>query len=168
MRRGWIRWLGIGVVLAAFLFMVGSPAAWATSAKKSASVSLSAADATVLGVVEGLTEYLPVSSTGHLVITSRILDLPSKGNAGDAMKSYEIAIQFGAILAVLVLYRRRLQAMVEGLFGRSEQGRKILIVGGDRVRPRGDRGRDQRQGDQGCPVRRRGRSWSRGSSVGSQ
>jgi undecaprenyl-diphosphatase len=123
-----VRWFGVGLVLAAFLLMVGSPAAWAASTRKSASASLSAADATVLGVVEGLTEYLPVSSTGHLVITSRILDLPTSGKAGDAMKSYEIAIQFGAILAVLVLYRRRMQTMVEGLVGRSEEGRKLLIV----------------------------------------
>ena len=128
MRRGWVRWFGAGLVLAAFLLTVGSPAAWAATARKSASASLSAADATVLGVVEGLTEYLPVSSTGHLVITSRILDLPTSGKAGDAMKSYEIAIQFGAILAVLVLYRRRMQTMVEGLVGRSAEGRKLVIV----------------------------------------
>jgi undecaprenyl-diphosphatase len=60
-------------------------------------------------------------------VTARILDLPDKGDAGDAIKSYEIAIQFGAILAVLVLYRRRLMAMVEGLFGRDAEGRRVLI-----------------------------------------
>ena len=82
----------------------------------------------MLGVVEGVTEYLPISSTGHLLVAARILDLPSKGDAGDAIKSYEIAIQFGAILAVLVLYWRRLQTMVEGLFGRNEEGRQMLKV----------------------------------------
>jgi len=128
LRRRWARLSGVGLVLVAFLFMVGSPAAFAATARKSAAASLSAADAAALGVVEGLTEYLPVSSTGHLVITSRILDLPTSGNAGDAMKSYEIAIQFGAILAVLVLYRRRMQTMVEGLVGRSAEGRKLLFA----------------------------------------
>ena len=82
----------------------------------------------VLGIVEGVTEFLPISSTGHLVITARILDLPTSGKAGDAMKSYEIAIQFGAILAVLALYRRRVQTMAEGLVGRSEEGRRVLIA----------------------------------------
>ena len=128
MRRSWTRWIGVGFALAVLLVMVGSPPAWAASARKSASASLSAADAAVLGVVEGLTEYLPVSSTGHLVVTSRILDLPTKGDAGDAMKSYELAIQFGAILAVLALYRRRVFAMAEGLVGRSEEGRKLVTV----------------------------------------
>jgi undecaprenyl-diphosphatase len=128
LRRGWARWFGVALVPVAFVLLVGAPAAWATTARKSVTTSLSAADAGVLGVVEGLTEFLPVSSTGHLVITSRILDLPTKGDAGDAMKSYEIAIQFGAILAVLALYRRRVWAMAEGLVGRSVEGRKLVIV----------------------------------------
>jgi len=108
--------------------------AWAPAARAADTVStsakqtLSAADAIVLGVVEGVTEYLPISSTGHLLVTARILDLPTKGDAGDAIKSYEIAIQFGAILAVLVLYRRRLMTMVEGLFGRDAEGRRVLIA----------------------------------------
>jgi undecaprenyl-diphosphatase len=82
----------------------------------------------VLGVVEGVTEFLPISSTGHLLVTARILDLPSTGTAGDAVKSYEIAIQFGAILAVLVLYRRRVLVMAEGLLGRSDEGRRLVTV----------------------------------------
>ena len=89
---------------------------------------LSAGEAVVLGVVEGLTEFLPISSTGHLLVASRIMGLPDSGAAGDALKSYEIAIQFGAILAVLVLYRRRVGVMVEGLVGRSDQGRRLLTA----------------------------------------
>ena len=89
---------------------------------------LSAFDAVVLGIVEGITEYLPISSTGHLLVTARILDLPTSGTAGDAVKSYEIAIQFGAILAVLALYRHRVWTMVEGLVGKSDDGRRLLIA----------------------------------------
>ena len=63
--------------------------------------SLSVGQAILLGLVEGFTEYLPISSTGHLIVTSRILDVGQHGKAGDAIKSYEIAIQAGAILAVL-------------------------------------------------------------------
>jgi undecaprenyl-diphosphatase len=110
------------------VLLLASPAgARATArARDKASQTLSAGEAVVLGVVEGVTEYLPISSTGHLLVTARILDLPTSGKAGDAIKSYEIAIQFGAILAVLVLYWRRLQTMVEGLFGRNAEGRQIL------------------------------------------
>jgi len=117
----------VGIVCVVFALFAAAPAARAAdSASTTAKQTLSAADAIVLGVVEGVTEYLPISSTGHLLVTARILNLPTKGDAGDAIKSYEIAIQFGAILAVLVLYRRRLQAMVEGLVGRNEQGRHVL------------------------------------------
>jgi undecaprenyl-diphosphatase len=119
----------VGLVCVAFMLLATAPGAWAAEvASKSAKQSLSAADAVVLGVVEGVTEYLPISSTGHLLVTARILNLPDSGTAGDAIKSYEIAIQFGAILAVLVLYRRRLQTMAEGLFGRNAEGRHVLNV----------------------------------------
>ena len=56
-------------------------------------------DALILGIVEGVTEFLPISSTGHLILTSHLLGL-----AGEFVKSFEIAIQLGAITAVLVLY----------------------------------------------------------------
>jgi undecaprenyl-diphosphatase len=119
----------MGLACVVFALLVSAPAARAAdTVSKSATQTLSAADAVVLGVVEGVTEYLPISSTGHLLVTARILDLPDKGDAGDAIKSYEIAIQFGAILAVLVLYRRRLMTMVEGLFGRDAEGRRVLIA----------------------------------------
>ncbi len=60
--------------------------------------------ALVLGVVEGVTEFLPISSTGHLILASNFLGLPPT----EFLKSFEIAIQLGAILSVVVLYWREL------------------------------------------------------------
>lgn len=57
-------------------------------------------DSILLGALEGLTEFIPVSSTGHLILASTLLGLPQT----DAMKSFEIAIQLGSILAVVVLF----------------------------------------------------------------
>jgi undecaprenyl-diphosphatase len=57
----------------------------------------------ILGVVEGVTEFLPISSTGHLILASHLLGLPQS----DFVKTFEIAIQLGAIGAVLALYWRQ-------------------------------------------------------------
>jgi len=57
----------------------------------------------IYGIVEGLTEFLPISSTGHLIIVSKIL-----GDSSEFIKNFEIVIQLGAILAVVVIYGKRL------------------------------------------------------------
>ncbi len=100
------------------------------SAGDAAAVALSWWQAVVLGVVEGVTEYLPISSTGHLLITSRLLGLPDEqGSAGlEAVNTYAIAIQFGAIIAVAGLFWRRFRDMLLGLVGRSEPGRHLLVI----------------------------------------
>lgn len=61
-------------------------------------------DALILGVLEGLTEFLPISSTGHLILTSHLLGLEQT----DAHKTFEVSIQLGSILAVLFLFAQRL------------------------------------------------------------
>jgi len=83
--------------------------------------------AMVLGAVEGITEYLPISSTGHLVVTQRVLGIGDTSETKAAADSYAIAIQFGAILAVLVLYRKRIQSIFGGLVGHDREGRNLLI-----------------------------------------
>jgi undecaprenyl-diphosphatase len=60
--------------------------------------------AIVLGIVEGITEFLPISSTGHLILTGRVLGLTQT----EFLKTFEIAIQLGAIMSVVVLYWRKL------------------------------------------------------------
>ncbi|MEM7624607.1 MAG: undecaprenyl-diphosphate phosphatase [Planctomycetota bacterium] len=75
--------------------------------------------AIILGVVEGLTEYLPVSSTGHLLVTQAILGIGTESaQANAAANAYAICIQAGAILAVLGLYWRRVRQCSVGWAGK--------------------------------------------------
>ncbi len=71
-------------------------------------------EAVILGLVEGVTEYLPVSSTGHLILTQRVLGLPATA----ASNAYAICIQAGAILAVLGLYRVHIKQIFQGWLGK--------------------------------------------------
>lgn len=83
--------------------------------------------AAILGVVEGVTEYLPVSSTGHLYVTQQLLGVGDTPETKAPADSFAIVIQAGAILAVLILYRRRIVSVAEGVIGRSAEGRTVLI-----------------------------------------
>ncbi len=112
---------------------------------------LSVRDAVVLGLVEGVTEFLPISSTGHLIIANEVLGLESDQQLTDksgqalwhkkpsakypggvpltlklAADTYTVIIQVGAIAAVLLLYWRQVLSMVVGLFDRSSAGFRLL------------------------------------------
>jgi len=113
-----------GLVVFALVTIVSVGLAAANAAERDeAGDHLGAADAIVLGVVEGLTEWLPVSSTGHLTVTQDLLRIE-----GDAADSYAIAIQSGAILAVLILFRERFAGMIRGLQGKDPEGLRTLVA----------------------------------------
>jgi undecaprenyl-diphosphatase len=112
---------------------------------------LTVRDAIVLGVVEGITEFVPISSTGHLIITNRVLGLdsdePLRGEDGEvlwhrppspenpagvpltlklAADTYIIVIQLGAIAAVVLVFWSRLMGIVRGLLGQNAAGLRLL------------------------------------------
>lgn len=73
--------------------------------------------AVILGLVEGITEYLPISSTGHLILVSALLGLDETPELKSAVDAFNVVIQGGAILAVLGLYWARVKQMLIGVFG---------------------------------------------------
>lgn len=112
---------------------------------------MSVGDAVVLGLVEGVTEFLPISSTGHLIIANQLLGLESEKQLTDkagqplwyrkpspahpegvpltlklAADTYTVIIQVGAIAAVALLYWAQLMNMTVGLIGRSNSGMRLL------------------------------------------
>jgi len=93
-----------------------------------AKAELTAGKAVVLGLVEGITEFLPISSTGHLLVAERIMDIGQTPATKSAADTYTIAIQIGAILAVVVLYFGRLRRMAEGAIGKDPGGRRSLVA----------------------------------------
>ena len=96
---------------------------------------LTTTQAVVLGIVEGLTEYLPVSSTGHLLLAEKILGIGEdpdqspgqRERAKEAVDAYTICIQAGAILAVLWLYFGRVKQILRGVVGMDAAGRRLLL-----------------------------------------
>ena len=95
---------------------------------------MNAAKAVILGIVEGLTEYLPVSSTGHLILVPHLAEALARhmpmfeafAKAGEAEESFDVVIQFGAILAVLVHYRTLLRERLSGLFRKDAASLQLL------------------------------------------
>lgn len=77
--------------------------------------------AIIMGIVEGLTEFLPISSTGHLILAGSLLDF-----TGEKMKVFEIVIQAGAILAVCWEYRAKIATVLAGLFSDAKAQKFVL------------------------------------------
>lgn len=84
----------------------------------------------ILGVIEGITEYLPVSSTGHLLVAQHFMGIggPVGSQAKAAADAFAVCIQGGAILAVLGLYWPRVLQMIRGVLGKDAQGLKLGIA----------------------------------------
>ncbi len=82
---------------------------------------LLALKAIIMGLVEGFTEFLPISSTGHLILAGSLLDF-----TGEKVKVFEIAIQAGAMLAVIWEYRERIGRVLAGLFSDPRQQKFVL------------------------------------------
>ncbi len=128
-----------------------APQAAETPAPPITSRELTLGEATVLGLVEGITEYLPVSSTGHLIIANHLLGLESEQQLTDATgqprwikppspelpagrpltvkaaaDAFAVVIQVGGIAAVVVLYWSQLWSLVLGALGMDREGAKLL------------------------------------------
>lgn len=127
----------LATLFAAFLAgqaFAASPSATPTQAAKPEPTLL---DAITLGLVEGITEFLPVSSTGHLIIANHALGLDSPAPVGveddgrpvtfkDAADTYAVVIQVGAIAAVALLYWSQISRILAGLVGRDPAGLRLL------------------------------------------
>jgi len=143
--------LFVSALLAATSALAQSSAGQPATRAPAPAAELSISDALILGTVEGVTEYLPVSSTGHLIVATHALGLesnaPLAGRDGQplwyvppsakhprgepltlklAADTYTIVIQFGAIAAVGLLYWRQFLAMLRGLAGRDPAGLRLL------------------------------------------
>jgi undecaprenyl-diphosphatase len=108
------------------------------AAEAEAPQHISVLQAAILGAIQGLTEYLPVSSTGHLILANHAMGLTPSFDArhpllsgfvkNEAVDAFDMVLHAGTFLAVLGLYRRRVWQMLRGLVGRDEAGRRLLAA----------------------------------------
>jgi undecaprenyl-diphosphatase len=121
------------IVLACGVGFAAVPATGAEPSAPGQGPAMSLGQSVILGIVEGLTEYLPVSSTGHLLIAERLMGIGAGATGAEAQRlkeasdAFTICIQAGAIIAVLGLYFRRVKQMLLGLVGKHVQGQRLLI-----------------------------------------
>lgn len=147
----------VGIGLALILPCFGESIADRAPQKAQPVAELRTRDAVILGVIEGITEFLPISSTGHLIIANKLLhldgEIPLTGDRGQplwykspspkhpegepltlklAADTYVVVIQFGAIAAVAGLYWRQVRSILLGLVGRDSAGlvlfRNLMIA----------------------------------------
>ena len=116
MRRYFVSWC--------FVFFTGFASVLSAEEEDS---TMTYGEAVAYGLVEGVTEFLPVSSTGHLILTKEWLAEEETNEARAALNAYMIVIQFGAILAVALLYWRDVWAMALGLLGLDPRGRMLAF-----------------------------------------
>jgi undecaprenyl-diphosphatase len=125
-----------------FLVFVAHGKLWAdeitspkTAAETEADSAMTLGQSVILGLVEGVTEYLPISSTGHLLFAQRAMGIGESSSLSPrerkrtktASDAYAICIQVGAILAVLGLYVRRVRQVWMGLVGKDPVGLKMAV-----------------------------------------
>jgi undecaprenyl-diphosphatase len=79
-------------------------------------------DAIILGLIQGLTEFLPVSSSGHLVLAQYMLGLKQQG------VTFELMVHFGTLLSVLIYFRKRITAMIVAIFDKSMVAERRMIA----------------------------------------
>ncbi|HOF87135.1 MAG TPA: undecaprenyl-diphosphate phosphatase [Armatimonadota bacterium] len=127
-RHPWMR-LALPALFALMLLAGFLPAlfAKATGDTPAPTEKMTVLQAAILGVVEGVTEYLPVSSTGHMLLANQFLGIGKTPEEKTALEAYIIIIQAGAILAVLFIYWGRVKKMAAGVFGKDADGRRLAL-----------------------------------------
>jgi undecaprenyl-diphosphatase len=125
---GFLALAGLGLTSRA----LASPAPSRVTAAPAAPVvkdsTLTTPKAIALGLIEGITEFLPISSTGHLLVAEKLMHIGTQDAAAkDAADAYAVIIQLGAIVAVLLISWKRVLDVLRGLIGKSETGRRLLI-----------------------------------------
>lgn len=116
--------VALGIALALSAIGLG---AWAWTG--AGETGMSFGEAVLLGVVEGVTEYLPVSSTGHLTVAQELLGITDSEGGRDAANAYAVIIQAGAIAAVGWLYRAKLAEVARSAVGSgSPEGRRLGLA----------------------------------------